>query len=78
MTTPGGILIEAYMMRKLHKEKMKAKSQDEEPETGTLVAQQTKTSASGGGACFSGIFWRKKVHPNFDGKRTHASGSGII
>uniref|UniRef100_F6H0U5 Uncharacterized protein n=1 Tax=Vitis vinifera TaxID=29760 RepID=F6H0U5_VITVI len=76
MATAGGMLAEAYVMRKLHKEKMKAKAQDEEPETGSLVAQQTKTSSTG--ACFLGICLRKKVHPNFDGKRTSPCDSGII
>ena len=54
MATAGSGLAEAYVMRKLHKEKMK---KAEEAERTTKIGSEAKTPSSGSNGCF---FWLSK------------------
>ena len=56
MATPGYDLAEVYVMRKLHKEKMK-REEEERAKTGEIDFKVKKSTG-----CFSSIF--KKVHPS--------------
>ncbi|KAL5777098.1 hypothetical protein ACOSP7_010024 [Xanthoceras sorbifolium] len=58
METPGYYLAEAYVLRKMHKEKMKRIEEDKPKIEGIYLEDKTSTSNSG---CF---LWKvKKIHP---------------
>lgn len=57
MATPGYQIAEIYVMRKLHKEKMKRKEEEERAKSEGVGFAGKKTS----GCCFPSMF--KKVHP---------------
>lgn len=54
----GGDIAQAYVMRKLHKEKMKESPQQQETLVNTPTSSTNKTTSSG---CFFGTM-KKKVH----------------
>lgn len=69
MTTPGYELAEVYVMRKLHKEKMKRK-EEERAKTEENIGFAVETSTSIG--CFSSMF--KKIHPSRDTSKSEHYG----
>ncbi|KAL5813093.1 hypothetical protein ACOSQ3_028043 [Xanthoceras sorbifolium] len=59
MATPGYYLAEAYVLRKMHKEKMKIIEEDKPKIEGIDLEDKISTSSSTG--CF---LWKvKKIHP---------------
>nr|GMD57114.1 Transcription factor 7-like [Ipomoea batatas]GMD57116.1 Transcription factor 7-like [Ipomoea batatas] len=56
MSTPSAALAEAYVMRKLHKQKMKKTTEN------TATAQNRSAGNPSSAGCFPLIF--KKVHPS--------------
>nr|GMD37200.1 Transcription factor 7-like [Ipomoea batatas] len=58
MSTPSAALAEAYVMRKLHKQKMKKTTEN----TAATAQNRSAGNPSSAGGCFALIF--KKVHPS--------------
>ncbi|XVF36788.1 hypothetical protein REPUB_Repub19eG0088300 [Reevesia pubescens] len=64
MATPGYQLAEVYVMRKLHKEKMKRKEEEKRAKTEEIDFAVKQSSC-----CFPSMF--KKIHPSLASKLGH-------
>ncbi|KAG8377349.1 hypothetical protein BUALT_Bualt08G0023900 [Buddleja alternifolia] len=65
MSTASGGLAEAYMKRKLHKEKMKRSMEstyNNKQKSSQLEKADSGTASASGGGCFSMLMF-KKIHP---------------